>query len=108
MWIVHVMTNQVSVLTALSVHLCLYCTMHYNNVLYVLYCTVLNCNVCAHVDPHALDWEHPDRRPLVRHEPVKLVPTLVPLDAVELVAVEVVAAHQVRAVPGLHIARDTQ
>ena len=29
---------------------------------------------------------------------------LVPLDAVELVAVEVVAAHKVRAVPGLYIA----
>ena len=37
------------------------------------------------------------------HEPVELVPSLVPLDAVEVVAVQVVAAHQVCGVPGLNI-----
>ena len=42
------------------------------------------------------------------HEPVELVPSLVPLDAVEVVAVQVVAAHQVRGVPGLHIPGDPE
>ena len=54
------------------------CLWHINcTVLYCTMCTVLYCNVCTHVDPHALDREHPDWRPLVRHEPVKLVPTLI-------------------------------
>ena len=44
----------------------------------------------------------------MRHEPVELVPALVPLDAVEVVAVQVVAAHQVRAVPRLHVAGDAE
>ena len=44
----------------------------------------------------------------MRHEPVELVPALVPLDAVEVVAVEVVAADQVGAVPGLDVPRDTE
>ena len=44
----------------------------------------------------------------MRHESVELMPPLVPLDAVEVVAVQVVAAHQVRAVPGLDITGDPQ
>ena len=44
----------------------------------------------------------------MRHEPVELVAALVPLDAVEAVAVQVVAAHQVRTVPRLNIPRDAQ
>ena len=44
----------------------------------------------------------------MRHEPVELVAPLVPLDAVEVVTVQVVAAHQVSAVPGLNIPGDPQ
>ena len=47
----------------------------YGAVLHYVYCALTY--VCTHVDPHALDREHPDWRPLVRHEPVKLVPTLI-------------------------------
>ena len=42
------------------------------------------------------------------HDPVEFVAPLVPLDAVQVVAVQVVAAHQVRAVPGLDITGDPQ
>ena len=42
------------------------------------------------------------------HEPVELVAPLVPLDTVQVVTVQVVAAHQVSAVPGLHIPGDPQ
>ena len=44
----------------------------------------------------------------MRHEPVELVPALVPLDAVEVVAVQVVAAHQVRTVARLNVPGDPQ
>ena len=64
--------------------------------------------VDTHIYLHPLDREDPDRGRLVRHEPVELVPPLVPLDAVEVVAVQVVAAHQVRAVTRLHVAGDAE
>ena len=44
----------------------------------------------------------------MRHESVELMPPLVPLDAVQVVAVQVIAAHQVCAVTSLHIAGDPQ
>ena len=65
-------------------------------------------NLDTHIYFHSLHWEDLDRGRLVRHEPVELVATLVPLDAVEVVTVQVVAAHQVRTVPGLHIPRDPE
>jgi hypothetical protein len=49
----------------------------------------------TYIDLHALDWERLDLRDLVRHVSVELVPALVPLDAVQGVAAEVVAARQV-------------
>ena len=63
---------------ALTTHF-LPCLWHINcSLLYCTMCSALYCTVyCTHVDPHALDWEHPDWRPLVWHEPVKLVPTLI-------------------------------
>ena len=64
--------------------------------------------VDTHIDLHPLDREDPDRGRLVRHEPVELVPPLVPLDAVEVVTVQVVAAHQVCTVSGLDIPRDPE
>ena len=62
----------------------------------------------THIYFHSLHREDLDRGRLVRHEPVELVTALVPLDAVEVVAVQVVAAHQVRAVARLDIAGQPQ
>ena len=53
---------------------------------------------------HSFDRKDPDRRWLLRHESVELMPPLVPLDTVQVVAVQVVAAHQVCAVTSLYIA----
>ena len=64
--------------------------------------------VDTHIDLHPLDREDPDRGRLVRHEPVELVPPLVPLDAVEVVTVQVIAADKVSTVSCLHIPRDTE
>ena len=44
----------------------------------------------------------------MRHESVELMPALVPLDAVQVVAVKIVAAHQVCAVTSLNIPGDPQ
>ena len=65
-------------------------------------------SLATHIYFHSLHREDLDRGRLVRHKPVELVPALVPLDAVEVVAVQVVAAHQVRAVPRLHVAGDAE
>ena len=54
------------------------------------------CNHGTHVDLHALDGKRLDLRRLVRHIAVELVPSLVPLDRVQHVAAQVVAARQVR------------
>ena len=62
----------------------------------------------THIYFHSLHGEDLDRGRLVRHEPVELVSPLVPLDAVEVVTVQVVAAHQVRTVSGLNIPRDPE
>ena len=62
----------------------------------------------THIYFHSLHWEDLDRGRLVRHEPVELVAALVPLDAVEVVAVQVVAAHQVRTVARLNVPGDPQ
>ena len=64
--------------------------------------------VDTHIDLHPLDREDPDRGRLVRHEPVELVPPLVPLDAVQVVAVQVVGADEVSAVSSLDIPGDPQ
>ena len=42
------------------------------------------------------------------HEPVELVAPLVPLDTVQVVAVQVVGTDEVSAVPSLYIAWDSQ
>ena len=44
----------------------------------------------------------------MRHESVELMPALVPLDAVEVVAVQVVTTDQVSALPRLNVPRDTE
>ena len=62
----------------------------------------------THIYFHSLHREDLDRGRLVRHEPVELVAALIPLDAVEVVAVQVVAAHQVRTVARLHVAGQPQ
>ena len=54
---------------------------------------------CTHVDLHALDGEGLDLGRLVGHVAVELVAALVPLDGVEGVAAQVVAARQVRRLP---------
>ena len=54
---------------------------------------------CTHVNLHALDGEGLDLGELVRHVAVELVAALVPLDRVERVAAQVVAARQVRRLP---------
>ena len=74
----------------------------------LLYVVVVCWNLDTHIYFHSLHREDLDRGRLVRHEPVELVPALVPLDAVEVVAVQVVAAHQVRAVARLDIAGQPQ
>ena len=50
----------------------------------------------THIDFHSFDGKRFDLRLLVGHEPVELVPALVPLDAVQGVPTQVVAAGQVR------------
>ena len=52
---------------------------------------------------HAFDRKRLDRRYLVRHEPVKFVSSFIPLDAVQVVAVQIIAAHKISAVSGLII-----
>ena len=80
--------------------------MHY--CILLLYVLCGGHNLDTHIYFHSLHWEDLDRGRLVRHEPVELVAALVPLDAVEVVAVQVVAAHQVGTVPGLDIPRDPE
>ena len=65
-------------------------------------------SLATHIYFHSLHREDLDRGRLVRHEPVELVPALVPLDAVEVVAVQVVAAHQARTVARLNVPGDPQ
>ena len=62
----------------------------------------------TYIDFHSFDRKNPDRRWLLRHESVELMPALVPLDAVQVVAVQIVAAHQVRTVTSLNIPWDPQ
>ena len=61
--------------------------------------------LCTHVNLHPLDRERLDLRHLVRHEPVELVPSLVPLDGVEVVAAQVVRASQVGSLAALQVLR---
>ena len=50
----------------------------------------------THIDFHAFDRKRLDLGHFARHESVELVPALVPLDAVECVPAQIVAARQVR------------
>ena len=74
----------------------------------LLYVVVVCWKLDTHIYFHSLHGEDLDWRRLVGHEPVELVAALVPLDAVEVVTVQVVAAHQVGAVPRLNIPGDPQ
>ena len=62
----------------------------------LLYVVVVCWKLDTHIYFHSLHGEDLDWRRLVGHEPVELVAALVPLDAVEVVAVQVKAAIEYR------------
>ena len=62
--------------------------------------------VPTHIDLHSLDREGLDGGHLVGHEPVELVPALVPLHRVQGVPTEVVAAGEVRGLTLLQVFGD--
>ncbi len=56
---------------------------------------VLCIDNITHINFHIFDWKRFDDWIFCRHVPVELVPAFVPLDAVEGIAAQVVAASQI-------------